>query len=256
MHWTFARSALVVAALLLVTAEAAPQVIPDARREQRHAEQVIASLVVGDAVWLNTATGGRFLGLQVDVPRPKGAVVLTHGPGWHPDYGLTGELRVALADRGYVTLSLQMPVLASDEEDGAKYVELFPQASERIAAGVRLLQDKGFARVAIVSHAMGSGMTYHWLKRSPQAPLFAWVALSFYGSFDDDMSKIAFPVLDMYGANDYRGIRWPARGRKRMLDRVNGSKQIEVSEGGWFLADGTATVLREVAAFLDTNAPR
>ncbi|MBA3777318.1 MAG: DUF3530 family protein [Betaproteobacteria bacterium] len=252
---TISLSMLLVAALLFVAVEATPEALPDVQREKRHAEQVIASLVVGDAVWLTTATGGRFLGLFVDVPRPKGAVILTHGPGWHPDYGLTGELRLALADRGYVTLSLQMPVLAADEEDGAKYRELYPQASERIAAGVRLLQEKGFARVAIVSHAMGSGMTYHWLKRSPQAPLFAWVALSFYGSFDD-MPKLAFPVLDMFGADDYRGIRWPASGRKRMLDRVDGSKQIEVADGGWFLAGGTAAVLREVAAFLDAKAPR
>jgi hypothetical protein len=255
MHSPLARSTLLIAASLLVSAAATAQVRADAAREQRHAEQIVASLVVGDAVWLTTPAGVRFLGLLAEARQPKAAVLLTHGPGLHPDHGLTGELRMALADRGYTTLSLQMPVLAADEEDGARYRELFPAAADRIAAGVRLLQDKGFARVAVVSHAMGTGMAYHWLKREPQAPLFAWAALSFYGGFDDDMPKLAFPVLDIYGADDYRGIRWPARGRKRVLDRIAGSKQIEVAEGGWFLAGGNAAVLREVAAFLDA-APR
>ncbi|HVE48861.1 MAG TPA: DUF3530 family protein [Casimicrobiaceae bacterium] len=249
------RSALILA-LILAAADATAQLVTDAAREKRHADQVIASLVVGDPVWLTTPKGHRFLALLVETPKPKGAVILTHGPGWHPDYGLTGELRMALADRGYVTLSLQMPVLGAEEEDGAKYRDVFPDAVERIAAGVRLLKDKGFARVAIVSHAMGTGMAYEWIKRSADAPLFAWVALSFYGGFDDGAAKIPFPVLDMYGAEDYRGIRWPAWGRKRVLDRIAGSKQIAVAEGGWFLAGGSATVLRETAAFLDAAAPR
>ena len=249
------HSISIAVACVFACAAAMAQVVPDTAREKRHAEQVIATLVVGDAVWLTTASGTRFLGLFVDAPKPKGAVILTHGPGWHPDYGLTGELRMALADRGYVTLSLQMPVLAAEEDDGSKYRAVFPQADERIDAGMRFLNDKGFARVAIVSHAMGSGMTYHWLGRTPQPPLFAWVALSYYGAFDD-MPKLAFPVLDMYGADDYRGIRWPARGRKRLLDGIPGSKQVEVAGGGWFLAGGTASVLRETAAFLDANVPR
>jgi hypothetical protein len=241
----------ILAAVLLFAVGATAEAGPDIAREKRHADEIVPALVVGDAVWLTTAAGRRFLGLMTDVAQPKGAVILVHGPGWHPDHGITGELRMALADRGYVTLSLQMPVLAASEEDGTKYRELFPEADERIAAGVRMLSDKGFARVAVVSHAMGSGMTYHWLQRSPRAPLFAWVALSFYGSMDDDVATFGFPVLDMYGAEDYRGIRWPAWSRKRVLDRVAGAKQVEVADGGWFLAGGHAAVLRETAAFLD-----
>ena len=250
-HGTRTLGATILAALLLVAVDATAQAVPDLAREKRHADEIVPSLVVGDAVWLATTSGRRFLGLLTDAPQPRGAVILVHGPGRHPDHGLTGELRMALADRGYVTLSLQMPVLAASDEDGARYRDLFPEADERIAAGVRLMRDRGFARVAIVSHAMGSGMTYHWLQRSPRAPLFAWVALSFYGGMDDDVATFGFPVLDMYGAEDYRGIRWPAWGRKRVLDRVAGAKQVEVAEGGWFLAGGHATVLRETAAFLD-----
>ena len=40
--------------------------------------------------------------------------MLLHGLGLQPDYGIVGELRVALAARGFATLSVQMPVLAAD----------------------------------------------------------------------------------------------------------------------------------------------
>jgi alpha-beta hydrolase superfamily lysophospholipase len=232
--------ATILAALLLAAVDATAQAVPDLAREKRHADEIVPSLVVGDAVWLTTTSGRRFLGLMTEVPQPKGAVILVHGPGWHPDHGLTGELRMALADRGYVTLSLQMPVLAASEEDGAKYRDLFPEADERIAAGVRLLRDRGFARVAIVSHAMGSGMTYHWLQRSPRAPLFAWVALSVFTAAwtttsrrsDSRSSTCTAPRTTAasagpHGAASACSITSPARSRS------------EVADGGWFLAGGT-----------------
>jgi hypothetical protein len=229
----------------------------DAAREQRWAEQIVPALVVGEAEWLVSAPGGtRFLALFASARDAKAAVLLTHGPGWHPDHGITGELRMHLVDRGYTTLSLQMPVLPADAEAGPAYQALFPDAAQRIAAGMRFLQAKGYRRIAIVSHAMGSGMAYEYLRRHRgEAPVFAWAALSFYGSFDE-MAGAPFPVYDLYGDDDYRGIRWPARERKRVLDTLPGSKQLAVKGGGWFLAGGEATLRREVPAFLDDALAR
>ncbi len=205
-------------------------------------------LVVGDAVTLE-ARGVRFLALHAPAEKPRGAVLLAHGPGLHPDHGITGELRMHLADRGYTTLSLQMPVLGPEDEGGPAYRELFPEAAERIAAGVAFLRGRGAPRIAVVSHAMGSAMAHEYFRTKPDAPVAAWAALSFYGVFD----PMPFPVLDLYGRNDYRGIRWPASDRKRILEKVPGSRQLAVPDGGRFLAGGEQTVLREVAAFLDAT---
>lgn len=226
---------------------------PDYAREKRWAQQVEAALVVGEPRMLRAASGPAFLGLHaLPTGRARGAVLLAHGPGLHPDHGVTGELRVALADRGFETLSLQLPVLAADVDDGAAYQALFPEAAQRIATGVRYLQDRGHARVAIVSHAMGSGMTYEYLRRNRDAPVAAWAALSFYGVFRD-IAGAAYPVLDLYGAADYRGIRGPAAERRRVLDTVPGSRQRALPEGGRFLAGGEKAVLAEVARFLDES---
>ena len=219
-------------------------------REKRWADEIVPGVVVGDALRLKTGDGIEFLALYTQAERAKGAVLLMHGPGLHPDHGITGELRVHLADRGYTTLSLQMPILAAEVDDGGAYRALFPEAARRIAAGMQFLQGKGAGRIFLVSHAMGAGMANDYLRRNRNAPVSAWVALSFYGVFDA-LDGPAFPILDLYGAADYRGIRGPADERAQILRARPGSKQLAVPEGGRFLAGGEKTVLREVAAFLD-----
>lgn len=164
--------------------------------------------------------------------------MLAHGPGLHPDHGITGELRVQLADRGFSTLSLQMPVLPAENDDGSAYRELYPEAARRIA---------------LVSHAMGSAMAYEYLRQNRGAPVFAWAALYFYGVFTE-MAGAGFPIFDLYGATDYRGVRGPASERAQILRGLPGSKQLAAPEGGRFLAGGEKAVLREVGAFLESAA--
>lgn len=244
---------IAIAAAVLAAPQAWAQARSDAAREKRWADQITPGLVVGDALTLQAADGARFLALYAPAERPRGAVILAHGPGLHPDHGLTGALRVRFADRGYSTLSLQMPVLPAEIDDGAAYRELYPQAALRIAAGMRFLQDKGAPRIAIVSHAMGSAMAYEYLRQNRSAPVVAWAALSFYGLFPE-MAAAKIPILDLYGATDYRGIRGPAGERAQLLRALPGSKQLALPEGGRFLAGGEAAVLREVENFLDSVA--
>ncbi len=209
--------------------------------------------MVGDAVYLESGGGATFLALYTPVEPAQGAVLLAHGPGLHPDHGVIGELRVHLADRGFATLSLQMPVLPAEIDDGEAYRALFPEAARRIAAGVRFLQDKRLPRIAIVSHAMGSAMAYHYLRENRDAPVAAWAALSYYGVYKD-LAGPGFPILDLYGAADYRGIRGPAAERAQILRLRPGSRQLAAPDGGRFLAGGEKTVLREVASFLAAAA--
>ena len=83
-------------------------------REKHWADEIVPDLVVGDALRLRQANGHEFLGLYVEAKDAKAAVLLVHGRGVQPDFGVIGELRVALGDMGYTTRSIQMPVLAPD----------------------------------------------------------------------------------------------------------------------------------------------
>ena len=87
---------------------------PDYAREKRWADEVTPGLVVGDAVYLQQKSGHKFLSIYTAVPQARAAVITVHGLGVHPDWALIGALRSGLADHGYATLSVQMPVLAAD----------------------------------------------------------------------------------------------------------------------------------------------
>ena len=107
-------SRVIARLVLLVLMAALPAAAQDYAREKRWADEVVPGLVVGDALWLETAAGRRFLAIHAPAAKPRGAVVLVHGIGVHPDYGVVGMLRSKLADQGWTTLSIQMPVQAAD----------------------------------------------------------------------------------------------------------------------------------------------
>src|SRR5206468_6334153 len=121
-----------LACLVVFVATAAFAVDIDYMREERWAREVVPSLVVGDAVYLATPARSKVLAiLTTPAATSKGSVILVHGLGVHPDFGVTGALRSQLADMGYTTLSVQMPVLAADAPRD-DYRATFPEAGNRL----------------------------------------------------------------------------------------------------------------------------
>src|SRR5258706_10021263 len=113
--------------LLLLIADAAFS--QDYEREKRLNEQTLESLLEGEPHWLSQKNGHRFLGLLIEVENSKGAVILAHGRGWSPNVGMYGQLRMRLAEKGYTTLALQMPVLGAQAKL-IDYLEVYPDAAE------------------------------------------------------------------------------------------------------------------------------
>ena len=116
-------------------------IAPDHAREQRWADEVVPGLVVGDAVRIETAAGRRFLGILAESPKARGAILLVHGSGVHPDFAVIGQLRTLLNDAGFTTLSIQMPVLAADAA-AEDYPAVFAEAGGRLAAAIDFLRAK------------------------------------------------------------------------------------------------------------------
>jgi len=102
---------LAAATLASFLASTRSAVAQDYEREQRWADQILPALMVGDAVWLEQANGHKFLTLYTVAEKPRGALIIAHGRGWSPDYELYGSLRTKLAEQGYTTLAIQLPVL-------------------------------------------------------------------------------------------------------------------------------------------------
>jgi pimeloyl-ACP methyl ester carboxylesterase len=167
----------------------------DYAREQRWAEEIAPAILVGDPVQLALKSGRRFLAIYAPNAKAAAGVIVVHGLGLHPDWGLNNTLRSQLSEQGYSTLSVQMPVLASDAK-GDRYPPLFPEAAERLAAAVAFLRGKGLQKVAIVSHSMGSRMTHYFVNHAGDARIDAWVAIGLPGEFTGPATFKA-PVLDL-----------------------------------------------------------
>jgi len=222
----------------------------DYAREKRWAEEVVPNIVVGEAVWLQEKEGRKFLGLYTPVKRAKRAVLLVHGIGVNPNHGIIGELRVALSDMGYATLSIQMPVQAADAKASDYYPKLFPEAIERIGAGAAWLAEKGYAHPVLLSHSLGSWMSESYFAATPDAPFAAWVCLGRGGPFGD-LENVHVPVLDVHGANDLPAVlRWSVQ-RGHVLQRIPGSKQVAISASDHFYTGREQALEDTIQAFLD-----
>jgi hypothetical protein len=127
----------------------------DYAREQRWADEITPTILVGDPVQLALPAGRKFLGIYTPNIKARAGVIVVHGLGVHPDWGLINPLRSKLSEQDYATLSVQMPVLASDAP-GSSYPPTFPEAAERIAVAVKYLRGKGYKKIAIVSHSLGT----------------------------------------------------------------------------------------------------
>jgi pimeloyl-ACP methyl ester carboxylesterase len=169
--------------------------------------------------------------------------------GVHPDWGLIGRLRSALADDGYTTLSVQMPVLAQTAQ-AEQYLPTFGEAGERLKVAAEFLKTKGSMKIAIVSHSMGSRMAHHYLTTDPNAPVSAWVCIGLAND-GNDFSRLKLPVLDLYGEKDWPTVLEGGTRRVASIDESRRSRRIIAPGADHFFSKHQADLLRYVKGFLD-----
>jgi len=221
-------------ALVLALAAGVPVAVgassSNLEREKNWADQIMDSLIAGEAVWLQ-ASDVKFLGLYTaPATASKRGVILLHGRGVHPAWGFIDNLRIDLADAGWHTLSLQMPILDPDLPFAA-YRKTFPEAFERMEAGMKFLKQRGVDTIFFIGHSTGAMMGIAYVADRPTAPIAGVVAV---GSSSDAgggpymqpaqmLGKIKKPVLDIYGGNDYPIVLETAAARRAASRRRTGS---------------------------------
>lgn len=238
--------AVFAAVLLLLAAGAAAQ---DYEREKRWAAEVAPNVVVGDAVQIRLPAGREFLGLYAEAKGATSAVLLVHGVGVHPDHGVIGILRASLADQGFTTLSIQMPVQKADATVNDYYPTVFPEAAARIQAGADWLKAKGNARPVLLSHSMGSWMANVYYERTADAPFAAWVCMGLTGGYGR-MGNVRVPVLDVYGEKDLPQVLRADWRRKSTLSGIPGSRQVMVAGADHHYTGKEKELSGEIARFI------
>lgn len=224
----------------------------DFEREARWRAEVVPGLVVGEAVEVPGPGGRPFLGIFTE---PMGVdhakttlLVIVHGIGVHPDHGIIGKLRMDLADKGFATLSIQMPVLASDAPP-EHYDPLFGNAAERIANAATWGRGKGYHDLVLVSHSLGSRMSNTYFDHTTTPAFRSWVALGLGAPFSARLAqKPPVPVLDVYGELDLDSVRSTAPARAKVAVS-SGARQQRIAGADHFYAGHEAELVSLIASF-------
>ncbi|MGB5832432.1 MAG: alpha/beta fold hydrolase [Thiohalocapsa sp.] len=194
------------------SSSAIPADSSDLGKEQRWRDQIVDSLMDGDAVDLDA--GGRdVLGLYTEANDDTGrAAVIAHGIGVHPNWPqVVYPLRTGLPLRGWSTLSVQMPVLPNEADDG-DYAPLMDEVAPRLDASIAYLKGQGAERIAVVGHSLGATMANAYLASHPQsADAFVAVGLasgSLHAGRDNAelIGELSRPMLDLFGQNDLAAV--------------------------------------------------
>jgi len=232
---------------------------PDFEREARLADEIVDVILDGEPEWLE-ADGREFLSIFTEAEDSAVAVMILHGRGFHPDWADTvSPLRVGLVERGYSTLSLQMPVLPKDAKY-YDYVPIFHYAHARIEAGIRFLRDNGNWRVVLLAHSCGVHMAMDWIRAKNDKNIDAFIGLGMGATDYQQPMHQAFPldwmhipVLDLYGEKDYPAVIRLAPGRKEMIDGIGNdkSRQMVLPGADHYFTDQGDALVSTVADWLD-----
>ena len=249
---SFIWLALLFSILMRISSSAFAQT--DSAREARWRAEVEPGLVVGDAYTLTTSTGQPFFSIFTAGKQKQVAFVLAHGVGVHPDFGLIGRLRVLLADAGYATLSIQMPVRPKETTDATEYASTFPDATARLTSAHAWLRERGYARVILASHSMGAWMANVYFQQTPDAPYAAWIAMGVTGRILPLKSN-SLPVLDLYGQNDLASNLSSAWLRRAHLMLLPQSQQIMIANADHHYTGVEAEATRAIVEFVGARLP-
>ena len=235
-----------------------PGMASDLEKEKRWAEQVVDSILDGEAVWLNDGSNN-FLGIYTEAEENKNrAVIVMHGTGIHPDWQqVIQPLRVDLTGYNWNTLSIQMPILANDAEY-MDYAPLYDEVAPRIDAAINYLKKHGSKDIVLIGHSQGSAMTAYYLATTEQN-VKGFVAIGMAAFAKDprmnsimSLEKITVPVLDLYGNEDLENILASVRSRAAAAKKAGNKNYTQIKIKGNHVFDGfEETLVETVAEWLD-----
>ncbi len=248
-EWNMCRYLFKLVILSLVLT-GGPAYASDLEKEKRWADQVVDSLLDGEAHYLSDGKN-KFLSLVTENSEGDSSLgaVIIHGTGAHPNWvDVVQPLRVGLTENGWHTISIQMPVLANDATHD-DYTVVFPEVPARIDAAVSYLKkEMGVKQVVLVAHSLGSSMTaYHLNRNKPEVDGFVAVGMGAGGEHPDRnnielLKAINIPMLDLSGSEDLESVLKSNKARSTSQSHNSAYTQI-IEPGADHFFDGEEEAL-------------
>lgn len=216
--------------------------------ELRWAEQLRDNIVIGDPV--DIADGAKtFFAIYTahTTAKSKGAVILMHGTGAHPDWeNIIHPLRIELPDKGWATLSIQLPLLPvekkpdkkKDNENKKKVIEA---SVSRINEAIKFLESKDYKKITLIAHSFGSLMALNYCQADKETPpkIASAIIIGTPSSGKTPplsssamLETIKIPLLDLYGSEDLRSVLTSAKARKTAALKAKNTKYRQVETIG------------------------
>ena len=172
----------------------------DLAREKRMAAEVEDAVLDGEVIYLKDG-GHEFMAIDTEAENEtKGAVIILHGRGFHPDWEDTiFPVRTQLPAKGWRTLSLQMPVLIKTAKY-YDYLPIFPLATPRIDAGINYLKNQGINNIILFAHSCGAHMAMEWVRTNKEninTKITAYIGAGMGATDYQQPMKKPFPLADM-----------------------------------------------------------
>jgi pimeloyl-ACP methyl ester carboxylesterase len=228
---------------------------PDFERETRMINEIEDSVMDGDVEYLPLEDDKEVFSIYMepDDDTPKGGVIILHSRGYHANWSnAIKPLRIGLAEKGWHTLSVQMPVL----DKNAKYydyVPIFPYAHERIDAALSFYKQRGVDNVVLIGHGCGAHMSMSYIDKYGDEKISAYVGIGM-GATDYKqkivkefpLDKMLTPVLDVFAENDFPGVIRLSESRQNLMDVAANAKSAQMVIKGadhYYKENGTAQAL-------------
>ncbi len=238
------------------------QTFSDTGKETRWAEQVSETLFDGEIVWL-TAGQHEFLAIEM---RPgngkvKNAVIVVHGIGVHPNWEqVIRPARVQMAEAGWTTLSIQMPILPN-QATALEYQPLFDEVPARFSAAIGFLKENGAENIVVVSHSLGAAMSASYLAQTDSGDISALVVIGMSAQTSTmpvdtarAIRKIQIPILDIYGGEDLEAVISTSARRASAAYTAGNSdyRQIRIDEANHFFDGQENQLLEPILSWLES----
>lgn len=248
--------------LLLGAAVTAP-----ARSHEEVVAETLTERLPEEEVIRLFAEGSRFLGLYRNnrAERARGAVILVHGLGAHPDWPeVISPLRRGLPEVGWSTLSIQMPLLSPDRQL-SEYGGTVRVGAARIHAALNYLLNNKQENIVIVGYGFGAAVAADYLAANRHKDLRAFVGISMQAQaflnprlqLPARLEKIDLPLLDIYGSRDYDEVLKQTDDR-RLAGTKNDRRnyyQITVEGADHYYTDLDDVLLRQIRGWLERDKP-
>jgi len=144
---------------------------PDSDRENRMISEIEEAVMDGDVEYLPLSQDKEVFSIFMEAQKEeaKGGVIVLHSRGFHANWdSVIKPLRVGLAQKGWHSLSVQMPVL-DKQATYYDYVPIFPYAHERIDAAINFYKQRGVDNIILISHGCGAHMSMSYFDKYSMA---------------------------------------------------------------------------------------